>query len=155
MSEKDSQLKQATEDETVPNSLELPSYTGATASANEPGLLQVVEWPVPQFMVYCKKTKFAVGRKGLSDIGYMGFKQTVYTFTIWDRPGIFSQSEIDRAFEKSAFAGRSLFYGIFHSIHGKSDVGPVLLGSVGWADMVQNLVSIHVSYEDPKASSSI
>ncbi len=130
-------------------------------------LLGTIKWPVPQIMVSFRGLQFAYDREGIAQLGRLvcpidplcsvsqaksqiqGFKKKLFATMLWKPPwSNCSQREMDIAYERSTFAKTVLLLGVFYAVHGKDDVGPVPLGNIGWAGMVENLVSITVDFED-------
>ena len=77
-----------------------------------------------------------------------GFKKELYAVFLWKREYQRTAKTLDSDFSRSTFAKTVTLRGVFHAAHGKDDVGLVRLGHIGWAGMVQNLVSITVDFED-------
>ena len=49
-------------------------------------------------------------------------------------------------FEGSHFAHNAVLYGTFYHTFGKDDAGPIMLGSLGWAELVNNVARIELMY---------
>ena len=59
-----------------------------------------------------------------------------------------SEGGANSQFEGSHFAQSAVLYGTFYHTFGKDDYGPVMLGSLGWAELIQNIARIELIYEN-------
>ena len=77
-----------------------------------------------------------------------GFEKELFAAYLWKRKDHRTEGNLDADFKVSRFAKSVTLLAVFPAVHGDGDVGSVVLGHVGWASMVQNLVSITVMFEE-------
>ncbi|PIL29693.1 hypothetical protein GSI_08131 [Ganoderma sinense ZZ0214-1] len=127
----------------------LPTYNNVISPpSGVPSGAGIIDWPVPHVIVFFRKFKRAYGRAGIAQLGYTGFVKELYLGFLWKRKIQRTVKTLDADFADSTFAKTATLRGVFYAVHGKDDVGLVRLGHIGWAGMVQNLVSITVDFED-------
>ena len=51
-------------------------------------------------------------------------------------------------YEGSPFARSAALFATFYHTFGKDDCGPVMLGSLGWSEMIQNVARIELVYNE-------
>ena len=51
-------------------------------------------------------------------------------------------------YEGSLFARNACLFGVFYHTFGRDDSGPVMLGSLGWAELIQNVARIELIYNE-------
>ncbi|KAI0744310.1 hypothetical protein C8Q80DRAFT_1338337 [Daedaleopsis nitida] len=89
------------------------------------------QWPVPQVIIYYRDMKIAWGREAIAALG--------------KTPGV---AFTNAHYEGSLFARNALLFGVFYHTFGKDDSGPVMLGSLGWAELIQNVARIELIYDE-------
>ena len=66
---------------------------------------------------------------------------------VWAPPG--PGVPFDNAhYDCSPFARNAALFATFYHTVGKDDCGPVMLGSLGWAEMIQNVARIELVYNE-------
>ncbi|TBU24364.1 hypothetical protein BD309DRAFT_27712 [Dichomitus squalens] len=104
-------------------------------------------WPVPHVMVYYREIKIAWGRDAIAQMTKQDFMKWLFVSFVWSppEPGVaFDNSH----YEGSSFARNAVLFGTFYHTTGKDDWGPVMLGSLGWSEMIQNVVRIELVYHE-------
>ncbi|RPD54427.1 hypothetical protein L226DRAFT_515499 [Lentinus tigrinus ALCF2SS1-7] len=105
------------------------------------------QWPVPQIIVYYREMKIAWGREAIAALGKTEFMKWLFITFIWTPPDP-SVAFTNAHYEGSLFAGNAVLFGTFYHTFGKDDAGPVMLGSLGWAELIRNVARIELIYND-------
>ena len=71
----------------------------------------------------------------------------MYISFIW-RPPEHGAPLDNSDYENSSFARNAVVFGTFYNTVGKDDWGPVMLGSLGWSEMIQNVARIELIFYD-------
>ncbi|KAI0338237.1 hypothetical protein BDW22DRAFT_1363112 [Trametopsis cervina] len=100
---------------------------------------QDVNWPVPHIIVNYQGRRYAWGR---STLRRAGPKQCYEWFSKAYCTGGFQEQ---KQFQEKALLMASLFY-----THGCGDDGLVILQSVGWEEVIENVMEIYISVPEYK-----
>ncbi|EJF65601.1 hypothetical protein DICSQDRAFT_166604 [Dichomitus squalens LYAD-421 SS1] len=98
----------------------------------------VGHWPVPHVMVYYREIKIAWGRDAIAQMTKQASRTKICLRVAFD----------NSHYEGSSFARNAVLFGTFYHTTGKDDWGPVMLGSLGWSEMIQNVVRIELVYHE-------
>ena len=71
----------------------------------------------------------------------------LYITFVW-RPPEPGQPFVQAHYDESPFAHNAAIYGTFYHTLGRDDLGPVLLGSLGWEELVRNVARIELIYSE-------
>ncbi|KAI1787441.1 hypothetical protein LXA43DRAFT_710125 [Ganoderma leucocontextum] len=118
-----------------------------SATDTEPGVPRVLTWPVPHIIVSYRETTYAFGRKAVVELGYEGFMKELFRTLVWKHLSY----DLNRVFNGSLFKRNALLFGVFRTILGEHDVGPVVLRQLGWVVMVENVISMELVYDETYA----
>ncbi|PIL29694.1 hypothetical protein GSI_08132 [Ganoderma sinense ZZ0214-1] len=114
----------------------------------EPNVIDTrTAWPVPHIMVRCGEIEFACGRQAIVGMGKVGFLEWMYQKFMW-KPQRKYDVYKTFYFESSRYSKEAKVLGTFHDVHGASDMGPVVLSELGWAEMMENVVKLEVVYDE-------
>lgn len=75
------------------------------------------------------------------------FMSALFIMHVWVRPypGVKWQ---DHYYQNHNFSKTATIQATFYYTHGDHDVGPLPLAGLGWAEMIQNVVTIELIYSD-------
>ena len=71
----------------------------------------------------------------------------LFIMLVWDRPAPYTTFR-DEHYNDHKFSKQARVNATFYHTHGDHDVGPVVLTALGWSEMIQNVVTITLEYDD-------
>ena len=71
----------------------------------------------------------------------------LFIMFVWDPKPPYTTFQ-DHLYENHKFSKQAQLYATFYHTHGDHDVGPVVLTAIGWSEMIRNVVTITLEYDD-------